>query len=184
MTARIRPDDCVLVCIDVQERFMPVLDRKDLLISNIIKLAMTASEFGIPLVVTEQNPKGLGSTVDDINMLLGEHDYYEKDSFSCFKDEVFKRGIGSKGKKQIIFCGIETQVCVLQSALDALDEGYEVFVVGDAVDSRKSLDRELALERMRQAGVIVEAAESILFYLMDTHKDEKFKKVQWIVKSF
>jgi len=184
MVVRIRPEDCILICIDVQERFMPVLDRKDLLISNINKLAMAAGEFGMPLIVTEQNPKGLGSTVEDISMLLGEHDYFEKDSFSCFKDGAIKKGIEEKGRKQIIFCGIETQVCVLQSALDALDAGYEVFVVGDAVDSRKSLDRELALERMRQAGVVVEAAESILFYLMETHKDEKFKKVQWIIKSF
>ena len=163
MVPRIRRDDCVIVIIDVQERFLPVLDRKDVLASNIKKLAMASGEFGIPLIVTEQYPKGLGKTIDEIYMILGEHDYIEKSTFSCFKDEAFKETLALKGKKQIIICGIEAQVCINQTALDALDAGYEVFVAGDAIDSRKSLDRELAIERMRQAGAVIEATESILF---------------------
>jgi len=184
MLAKFRPDDCVFVVVDVQEKFMPVLDRKDILLSNIKKLVMASSEFNIPLIVTEQYPEGLGSTVEDIDMLLGAHDYIKKEAFSCFKAEGFKEALAGKGKKQLLISGIEAQVCITQTALDALEEGYEVFIAGDAVDSRKALDRELSLDRMRQAGAIIEATESILFYMLEKHTDEKFKNLQWIVKSF
>jgi len=184
MVKRIHRDNCVFIVIDVQEKFMPVLDRKDLLLSNIKKLVMASSEFGVPLIVTEQHPEGLGSTVEDIDMLLGQHAYIKKDSFSCFDSEDFKKALLDTGKEQIVLSGIETQVCITQTALDGLENGYEVFVAGDAVDSRKPLDRELSIERMRQAGVVVEATESILFYMMKRHTEDKFKNLQWIVKSF
>lgn len=184
MIERIRREDCVLVVIDVQEKFMKVLDDVDTLLGNIVKLTMSANEFNVPLIVTEQNPEGLGKTVDQIYDFLGPHDYFSKSTFSCFGNEPFKEKIRSLGRKQIILTGIETQVCIVQTALDALEEGMEVFVVADAVTSRKASDREIALERMRQAGAIVECAEGVMFYLLEDCNDEKFKKLQWIIKSF
>ncbi|HOP09121.1 MAG TPA: hydrolase [Candidatus Methanofastidiosa archaeon] len=184
MAVRLRKEDCVFVVIDVQERFMPVLDRKDTLLSNIKKLVMASSEFDIPLMVTEQYPEGLGRTVEDIDMLLGKHDYIKKDSFSCFKNDEFRKALSEKGRGQLVLSGIEAQVCVTQTALDGLGGGYEVFIAADAIDSRKPLDREISIGRMRQAGAVIEATESILFYMLERHTDEKFKNLQWIVKSF
>ncbi|MHC1598071.1 MAG: hydrolase [Candidatus Methanofastidiosia archaeon] len=182
MVKKLRRDDCVFVIIDVQERFMPVLDAPEEVVQNIVKLANGVAVLDIPTILTEQHPKGIGKTVPEIMDSLATYSYFEKDSFSCFKDEAFKKKIKSLGKRQLLVVGIEAHICVSKTVLDALEEGYDVFVVADAVTSRALSNKDIALERMKTAGAIIESTEGALFSFIELSNDEEFKMIHRIIK--
>lgn len=179
---RLRREDCVLLIIDVQEAFVPSLHDPYPTIKNILRLCKGADVLGIPIILTEQYPKGIGETVPHILDRLGEHSYVEKDTFSCFKEPRFVEQLGESGKSQIIITGIEAHVCVTKTALDAIDAGYEVYVVDDAVTSRTKRNRDLGVRRMERAGAIVESTESALFACIERSDDETFKQIHRIIK--
>jgi nicotinamidase-related amidase len=173
-----------LVVIDVQDRFMPVIFEMGRVAENCSKLVKALKILKVPVVFTEQYPQGLGQTIPDLAVLM-EDKPLEKIEFSCFKNKAFKERLyklRKSGVKQLVLCGIEAHVCVLQTALDAIDKGYEVYVVEDAVSSRKRTDWQTAMDRLQQSGAYRVSTEMIIFQLMEKAGTEEFKKVQEIIK--
>ena len=174
-------DETAFVLIDIQERFLPVIHNIDTVIGNANKLVSAASILNVPLLVTEQYPKGLGRTVDEIKLDAGQ-EIMEKTSFDCFGCDDFARRLGEMNVKSLVIFGVEAHVCVLKTALEAVARNYEIHVVADAVSSRTQENKTLALERLRQSGVFVVSTEMILFQLMDRAGTDEFKAISRLVK--
>lgn len=172
-------DRTALLVIDVQEAFRKALPEFDRVAASAGTLAAGAAELGVPVVVTEQYPKGLGRTVAEVADRLPEGTApVEKVRFSAAEAEGFDLG----GRDQVLVCGIETHVCVNQTVLDLLDQGVEVQVAGDAVGSRTEANRELGLQKMERAGAVLTSVETALFELLGGSDAEGFKAVQRLVK--
>jgi nicotinamidase-related amidase len=175
-------NNTILLVIDVQEKLVPVICRREKLTENIQKLVRGAQALDIPILVTEQYPQGLGKTATGIAELMPDIKPLPKRSFSCYGDEGFKRVLDSSGRKQVLVCGIETHVCVYQTSLELKEAGYEVQVAADAVSSRTAENKEIGLNLMRQMGIIVTGTETALFELLKIAEGEKFKAISRIVK--
>ena len=175
-------DDVVAVVVDIQERLFPHIHGQNLLAENTIKLIKGLKILGVPLIVTQQYTKGLGATIPQVAEALVDFDPIEKLTFSCFGDPDFINVLDDSGKNHIILMGIESHVCVLQTAMDLLNIGYEVILVEDCVSSRRLNDKQVALQRMRDDGVIITTYESILFELMKVAGTEEFKTISNLVK--
>lgn len=172
----------LLLIIDVQEKLVNALEESKIIKKTSI-LAKAAETLGIPTVVTEQYPKGLGSTVVEVKNALAEGTkIIEKTSFSVLKEEGFLEMLKSYGKKQIVICGIEAHICVHQSASDLIDAGFEVFVAKDACASRNEFEFNQGIERMKENGAKISCVEIILFELLRGAKHPKFKEVQALIK--
>jgi len=169
------------VLVDVQEKFIPVINHIDKIIGNCNILVKASQILKIPLIVTEQYPKGLGKTSEKIE-LPEKVEKIEKNEFSCFDCEKFAKRIKELGVESIVLFGIEAHVCVLQTALSGLKEGLEVHVIYDAVSSRDKKNKKICIERMRQSGVFIASTEIILFQLMKTADKEGFKEIQKLIK--
>ncbi|MBD3164919.1 isochorismatase family protein [Candidatus Woesearchaeota archaeon] len=182
MEDNISADNSLLLVIDIQEKFRPVIYEFGELVDNSRKLIKTVNLLGIPIIVTEQYPKGLGETVKELREELKNSEKIEKVSFNCFNDNGFLELIGKKGKKNLIICGIESHVCVFQTALSALEDGYFVYLASDAVSSRKKSDYDIVLRRLEREGVKLVTAEMIIFQMIEDSKDEHFKEISKIVK--
>ena len=175
-------DKCALVVIDIQGKLAQLMHRKESLFENAQKLIKGVQILGIPVIVTEQYPKGLGPTIPEIAALFPNFRPLPKVAFSCCGDEGFQRELPAVNRRQIIICGIEAHVCVYQTTVDLLASGYEVEVVADVVSSRTAENRELALQRMRDEGARITSVEMVLFELMKVAEGPKFKEVSKIVK--
>jgi nicotinamidase-related amidase len=171
-------DRAALVVVDVQEAFRPVVQGFDQVVANTATLIQGAHTLGVPVLVTEQYPKGLGRTVDELAEHLDGAEPIEKVCFSAAAAEGFDLG----GREQAIVCGIETHVCVSQTAHDLLARGVEVHVPRDAVSSRTEQNREVGLHKMESAGAIVTSVETALFELVGAAGSDEFKQVQRLVK--
>jgi len=172
-------DRATLVVIDVQEAFRKALPSFGDVAAASATLVQGAAAIGIPIVVTEQYPKGLGATVDEVASHLPEGtERVEKVRFSAAEVEGFELG----DRDQALVCGIEAHVCVNQTVLDLIDEDVEVHVAADAVGSRTEANRELGLAKMERAGAIVSSIEMALFELLGGSDAEAFKQVQGLVK--
>ena len=170
-----------LLVIDVQERLMPVIFEKEKLFDNVNKLLRGAEILGLETLVTEQYPKGLGNTCKEIQ--LGENpNIVEKVCFSSMLSEPVSDWLKLSNVKSLIICGVESHICVLKSTLDALAQGYQVHVVADAVSSRTVENKQIALERMRQAGAFITSVEMILFMLLDQAGTDEFKAISKLIK--
>jgi nicotinamidase-related amidase len=178
-------DDSILVVIDVQTKLtsaMPVkvLARLQRYTGLLIK---SANLLQIPVIITEQYPNGLGHIEPELNKLLSNDTRrFEKTTFSCVKSEGFIQELNSSKKKQIILTGMEAHVCVLQTAMDLINEDYSVIVVADAICSRSRENYENALERMQQAGASITNAESVIFEWVKDAKHPQFKKIQSLIR--
>lgn len=180
---RILAQDTIGLIIDYQERIIPVMDKREELIHNTIKLIEGFKTLQIPMVVTQQYTKGLGVTIAPIANALGEDcKYFDKLAFSCLDDKEIFDKLKDYNKKNIIVCGIEAHVCVLQTVIDLKDKGYNVIIVEDCISSRKVKDKEIALKRFASEGVIFASYESILFELTKEAGTETFKQISKIVK--
>lgn len=175
---RIDRNKTAALVIDYQEKLVPVMHKKKKLIQNSGILLAGLRVLEIPMVVTQQYTKGLGMTVGELTDVMGTTEYVDKISFSAY--ECVKKQI--KGKKFIIICGIEAHICVLQTVLDLIAQGYVPVVVEDCVSSRKGNDRKVALQRMRDEGAIVTTYESVLFELLQVAGTEESKRVQRLIK--
>lgn len=171
----------VFVLVDAQERLLKAMENRDQVISNANKLIEAAKIMGIPLIVSEQYPKGLGSTSPRISLPDATRPI-EKISFSCFGSEDFKSRLRHLGRDTLVIFGTEAHICVLKTALDAMKEGLQAHVVSDAVSSRREEDRKAGIDRMRQSGVFIVSSEMALFQLMDEAGSEEFKAVSSLVK--
>ncbi len=176
---KLDPQRAALVVIDVQEGFRKALPRFGEIAAGVATLVRGACAIGIPIVVTEQYPKGLGRTAPEVAQALPEDvGTIEKVCFSaCDAD-----GFDLRGRDQALVCGIEAHVCVNQTALDLLDQGREVHVARDAVGSRSEENRELGLHKVERAGAVLTSIETALFELVRRAGTEEFKQVQALVK--
>ena len=178
----LRKDDTLLVIVDIQTKLLNVIFDKEKLISSCGKLIQAAKILKIPMIMTEQYPKGMGPTEPEILKLLENVNSIEKLHFSCCGVEDFNKKIESFSKKQIVVTGIEAHVCVLQTVHDLLHQGYFVYVPYDATSSRKESDYKNALDRMRQKGAVIGSVESAIFELLEKAGTPVFKETSKIIK--
>ncbi|MCJ7604681.1 MAG: hydrolase [Dehalococcoidales bacterium] len=175
-------DNTVLVLIDYQERLFPVMHEKEKLLKNVLKLVQGAKALGVPIILTEQYPKGLGSTLPEITKLLPDVKPLEKTCFSCCDEENFNAALKASGRKQVLIAGIEAHICVYQTAMALARRGYEVQVVGDCVSSRDPENKLVALFKMGAAGISPTTTETALFELLKVGRGDVFKQISGIVK--
>lgn len=179
--------ESLLLLVDVQERLMPHISAGESVTGNCVRLARAAGLFGVPITLTEQYPKGLGPTVPELAVLFAEADAIsvakaEKLRFSAAEATGWPpAGEREDGRHQVVLAGVEAHVCVLQTAFDLLSQGYRVYVVADATGSRRDLDRDSALARLRDGGATVTATESVLFEWCEAAGTEQFKAVRELI---
>ncbi|MBQ3390595.1 MAG: hydrolase [Firmicutes bacterium] len=178
---RITRDNCFLVGIDYQERLVPAMSGKEGLLDASARLIRGFEILGLPVLMTQQYPKGLGQTIPAIKE-AGEADYIDKVTFSAWKTDEFVQKVESLGRKAAVVVGIETHVCEQQTVLDMIDAGYTVYVAADCVASRKESDRDIAIRCMEAAGAVITTYEAILFELLVTAKAPEFKAISNLVK--
>jgi nicotinamidase-related amidase len=180
---RLHRDRTVILVVDVQDRLTPAMPPETL--ARLVKYARAlihcGKTLGLPVLATEQYPKGLGPTAAGIRALLPAEPLV-KMNFSCGADPAFRKALEATGRKQVIVVGIETHVCVFQTVRDLLAAGYETFVCADAVTSRAEEHRRIALEQMRDMGAVVTSAETAIFDLLHTAGTAEFKRVAPLVK--
>ncbi|MFA5523595.1 MAG: isochorismatase family protein [Tissierellales bacterium] len=177
----LKQEDTVLMIIDIQERLVPTMKYGKKVIDNTNILISTAQKLNIPVIGTEQYPKGLGTTVSEISVNIDKDLIYDKISFSGYMEEV-KLALNSIGRKKIIITGMETHVCVFQTVRDLLDNGYQVFVAEDAVCSRSKENYKNGLSLMEKMGAVIYSTEAILFDLLKVAGTPVFKELSKLIK--
>jgi len=172
-------EHCALIVIDIQEKLLPPIFEKERLVKNSQLLIRLAGILKIPTLMSVQYAKGLGKTVPEIASLLPETEAIDKQMFSCFGSDVFcsalKRLPGNRNT--VLLCGMESHICVTQTALGALREGYIVHVASDAVSSRTEWNWHIGLERMRAAGAVISSTEMIIYELLQSSGTPAFKEL-------
>ena len=179
---RIEKDNTAGLIIDIQERLFPVMWKKNRLLKNCNILISGLSALGIPLVITQQYTKGLGDTIPQIQSVLSDLQYIEKREFSCCDEPSVTEKLKELNAKNIIICGIESHVCVQQTAVDLKNAGFNPVVVMDCVSSRKPKSIRLAKERFRFENIMMTSAEAILFELARSSASPEFKTISKLVK--
>ncbi len=181
MSNLLERSSAVLLVIDVQERINAVMfDQSHMPRLEVLIEACQALD--VPVIGSEQYPKGLGGTIEPLAGLLGDTPT-AKNTFSCARDSGLREEIAATGRPQVIVTGIETHVCVLSTAVDLVEAGYRVHVPHDAVNSRRAADKHWALQRMQSAGAQITATESALFELVERCGTDDFKTVAKLVKK-
>lgn len=176
-------EDSVVMIIDVQEKLLNAVFNKASLEKKATTLANTAKILEIPVIVTEQYPKGLGATVETLREVLPENtQYFEKTAFSALENNDVLEALKNSGKKQVVIFGIETHICVSQTTNALIQEGFEVSVIRDACGSRSELEYLAGLDRMKDNGAHVLTTEIALFEWLKGAKHPKFKEVQMLIK--
>lgn len=179
-------EDALLVVVDVQERLVPSIDRElyDQSLKNFKIVIEAAGTLGVPIVLTEQYPKGLGRTVPEVLQALEGKPYerIEKVAFSCARDEGFLSAVTKSARRQVILIGMEAHICVYQSAVDLVNAGYEVFVLDDAVSSRLPFNYQSGISSMRDAGAVILSTEAAVFQMMKFAGTSEFKKISALVR--
>jgi len=175
----LEPEQCALVVIDIQQKLLPPIFQKDQLVRNAQLLIRTAGILKIPALVSTQYAKGLGATVPEIASLLDGNEAIDKTLFSCFGSDLFCSALGQLPgrRKTLLLCGMESHICVAQTALAALREGYLVYVASDAVGSRTEWNWRIGLDRMRAAGAIISSTEMMIYELMRSSSSAAFKEL-------
>jgi nicotinamidase-related amidase len=179
---RIEREQAIAIVVDYQEKLLPVMNEREQLIHNSCILLEGLKALDVPMLVTQQYTKGLGSTTDDICEALGEFEPVEKVTFSAMGTQEFVDAMKVAGRKNVIMTGTETHICVQQTTLELLEAGYNVYLVQDCVGSRKDNDKNIACQRMAAAGAVVTTYEAVLYELLKGAKAEGFKTVSAIVK--
>jgi nicotinamidase-related amidase len=175
----------LLVVVDVQERMMKAMPElvARATIDNVLRLVRGARVLDVPVVVTEQYPKGLGHTLPEVAEAVdSEEPPIEKVEFSCELNRGYRDCLERFNRRQVVLCGVEAHVCVLQTALDALHRQREVFVAADATCSRRSENHAYSMEHLRQAGAVPTPTESVLFSWMRRAEGPEFKEISRLVK--
>jgi nicotinamidase-related amidase len=205
-TRKLNPEEALLIVVDIQEKIIPAMHHKLELLSDCETLIKGCRILGAPVIFTQQYSKGLGATIPVIadaatttidsateNVAsAGENpiedfqpvsfSFVEKTSFSIVDEPDFRRELKKYDRRDLILCGVEAHVCVLQSVLDLLDDGFRVFVAANATSSRKPIDQQTALDRMGQAGAVISTVEALLFELLGNAKAPKFKEISKLVR--
>lgn len=174
--------DPALMVIDIQGKLAELMWEKENTYKNAGILIQGLQALEIPIIWTEQVPEKLGSTIPQIAELLEGLTPMPKSSFSCCGDQAIMETIQDTGRDTILLCGIETHVCVYQTCMDLLDSGYAVEVIADAVSSRSPINRQIALEEMRDIGAAITSTETVLFELLRVAGGDVFRKISKLVK--
>lgn len=173
------PEQCALIVVDIQEKLLPPIFQKEQLVRNSQLLIQAASVLKIPVIISTQYAKGLGKTVPEVASLLPETEPIDKDQFSCFGSDVFctllRRLPGNRNT--LLLCGMESHICVAQTALAALREGYLVHIASDAVGARTEWNWKIGLDRMRAAGAVISSTEMMIYELMRSSSSAAFKEM-------
>ena len=178
----IQRENSALLVIDVQEKILPVIDGHENVVENILKLINGFKTLKVPIYYTEQYPKGLGHTESRIKSALNDVKPIEKMSFSCYGAGNLFEELEKKNIHNVVVCGVESHVCVMQTVLDLIEEEYEVFVAADAVSSRRRFDYEIAVRRMDKNGAEITLTESILFEMLNVCGTDEFRTISKLVK--
>jgi len=186
MVRLLEKDEALLMVVDVQEKLAPAMEPEGFpgAVNNIQILVKTAQILGVPIFVTEQYSKGLGSTIEEISSLLDgkEHTLFEKMTFCCVRDRNILEGLSGAGRKQVILCGIEAHVCVYQTGIDLLNGGYEVYLVTDATCSRRAGNMEAGVRGLLAAGAVEITTETVGFSLLKIAGTSEFKEFSKLIK--
>ena len=174
-------EDCVLLIIDIQEGLVKVMEDRDRVVKNTSILLETSKAMDIPVIITEQYPKGLGHTLEEIKELRNDAKIFEKNSFTGYTEEVRKE-LEKLARNKIIITGMETHVCVLQTARDLILAGYDVHIVKDGVTSRTSSNYENALDLICEMGGVINNTETVVFDLLKKAGTLEFKNISKLIK--
>lgn len=174
-------DGAVLVVVDVQGKLARLMHEAEALFDALSRLIRGARVLEVPVVATEQNPAGLGPTIEELAPLL-PGPVIPKMAFSCCGEPAFEKSLEATGRRQVLLAGIETHICVYQTARDLLSRGREVHVVADGVSSRTAGNRAVGLEKMRAAGAEVTSVETALFEMLAVAEGSAFKEILRIVR--
>lgn len=169
--------DLCFLLVDVQEKLFPFIQQHQKLADNCQWLLRLAKELHIPTVVSEQYPQGLGHTIKQLKEYLPQQTFLQKVHFSCAADQTCVKEISQLNKKQILVFGIEAHVCILQTVLGFIAQGYTVFVAADAISSRTEFDRDMGIQRMRANGAHIVTKEMVFFECLHQSGTEKFKEL-------
>jgi len=175
------PRTTAFVLVDVQDKLFPHIHDNQRIVDNANTLLESAYLLESPIIVTEQYPKGLGHTVQDIQV-PSTGTYVEKVAFSCTDSDQFMDHLKRLDANTLVLFGIESHICVTKTALGAMDAGYDVHVVADGVSSRTAENKQIGIERMRQSGAFIASTEMILFQMLDMAGTDTFKKISKMVK--
>ena len=176
-------ENAVLVVIDIQEKLYPHVENRKDMRKNVVKLIRFCRALGIPIILSEQYPKGLGPTIDELKEVLDKYEPESKTSFSCCGIPEFEEKLKASGRKLAIITGIETHVCVFQTTRDLLEKGYGVHVLADAVSSRSKTDKKIGLKRMMGLGAVISSTEMFMFEVLKEAGTPEFKKVAPLLKE-
>lgn len=189
---KIRKKDAIVVGIDFQDRLMPAMNENEALEKAVIKLFKGARILNVPIIITQQYTKGLGPTVPGVlesltapigeDVPAAEFESIEKTSFSAMDEPAFAEALEKTGRRTVIITGIEAHVCVMQTVIDLLEKGYNVFVVNDCISSRNMVDNTFSQSRMADSGAIGTTFEAVLFELCGGSKQPGFKQISALVK--
>ena len=174
---------CIFLLVDVQEKLFPYVEDKEELLKNIKLLLRFARIMSIPILATEHYPKGLGSTIEDIKNLIPQVKPIQKISFSCCGNEEFVSTLKRFESKTLVIFGIESHICIEQTALDAKAMGYDVHVAADAISSRSKFNMNIGIEKMRQFDVVITSTETVLYEIMENRDIKEFKEVLLLLKG-
>ncbi len=182
---RLDPDRAMLLVIDYQSKLLPFIHDRDPILDAAKLLFKGTAIFNLPILVTEQYPKGIGHTDESLAAILTEQNAttLEKMAFSSCGESAVRDKLREIDRPQVIVCGIEAHVCVQQTVLDLTQMDYDVFVTADAIGSRQPFDYKIALDRMRQSGAQVTTVESVLFELCDECGTPRFKELIELIKT-
>jgi nicotinamidase-related amidase len=174
--------ECSLVVVDVQGKLAQLMYNKDVLFKNIQILIKAAKILNIPVIWCQQCPDALGSTVPEISDLLSDIKPINKAAFSCCGDKQFNVRLNELSRKQVLLCGIETHVCIYQTAVDLLRKGFSVDIISDAVSSRTLENKQISIDRIAAEGANVSCTEMALFELLKSAEHTQFRNITKLIK--
>ena len=178
----LQPQDCSLTVVDVQGKLAQLMHDRDSLFTSIRIIIQSARILDVPVLWCQQVPDALGPTVPQIAELLADCEPVDKSSFSCCGCETYTSALGQLNRRHAVLCGIETHVCVYQTAVELMQHDYEVTVLADAVSSRTAANKQAGLDRMAAEGVSLRSVEMICFEWLKTAEHPKFRQIARLVK--
>jgi nicotinamidase-related amidase len=173
------PEQCALIVVDIQEKLLPAISNKELLVKNAQLLIRLAGMLDIPIMVSTQYARGLGGTVPEISTLVPDAIILDKTEFGCFNNSGFCSEVKKLpgNRTTVLICGMETHICVMQTALGAMNQGYIVHVASDAVGSRSEWNYHIGLNRMQDAGAVISSTEMMMYELLRSSSSPTFKEL-------
>jgi len=178
----IKPEDSCLIVIDMQERLVPAMQAPAKTIQNAGVLMTAADRLDIPTLMTEQYPKGLGKTVGELAARAGKAQMIEKMHFSCMQEDEFARSFRALGRNQAVIAGMEAHICVLQTGVQLMEEGFDIFVVTDATSSRTLESEKACLDRLGACGAGIVTTEMVVFEWLGRAGTPAFKELLPLIK--